>query len=164
MVLEEQLARTGHTRLYRIKRRRGKARIGSAKLEAVRSTCERLAAFWGAVSATHDENRRVELLTRYGSSMTQDMEQFASNSRRGWTCEAEWAQMSPAASANTVADWKLQASAWDTRPATVPTNTARRLYGACEPQGAHRATEIVQPGGGGLRRPETGIHRRPTWG
>jgi hypothetical protein len=47
----------------------------------VRNTCERLAAFWGAVSATQDESRRAELLRRYGSTMTQDVQQLVALTR-----------------------------------------------------------------------------------
>jgi phosphoserine aminotransferase len=46
----------------------------TATLDQVRSACERLAAFWGAVSSTQDEARREELLQRYGTSMTQEVE------------------------------------------------------------------------------------------
>jgi len=48
-----------------------------ATLEDVRGTCERLTAFWGAVSSTPDEARRAELLRRYGTSVTQDLQRLA---------------------------------------------------------------------------------------
>ena len=41
----------------------------SEKLESLRDQAEALAAFWGALEATDDPNRRAELVSRYGSDL-----------------------------------------------------------------------------------------------
>lgn len=76
VALEEQLAAQGAPASPRTDQRSAKPVSDPATLDAVRSTCERLAAFWGAVGSTQDEDRRAELLRRYGTSMTQDMEEL----------------------------------------------------------------------------------------
>jgi hypothetical protein len=82
VVLEEQLAADGSSSVAARSTHSSAAPASDpATLDAVRSTCERLAAFWGAVSATQDEGRRAELLRRYGTEMTQDVEQLAKLTR-----------------------------------------------------------------------------------
>ncbi|HTU63563.1 MAG TPA: hypothetical protein VMF89_34105, partial [Polyangiales bacterium] len=81
VALEEQLVAQGAAVAAPGAQSAEKPASDPANLDAVRSTCERLAAFWGAVSSTPDENRRAELLRRYGTSMTQDLEKLAELTR-----------------------------------------------------------------------------------
>jgi hypothetical protein len=81
VALEEQMAAAGSPVAPRATQDSNAPVSDPATLDAVRSTCERLAAFWGAVSATPDEARRADLLRRYGTAMTQDMEQLAKLTR-----------------------------------------------------------------------------------
>jgi len=75
-VLEELLAAQGSPIDARVGRGPEKPGLDAAALDAVRSASERLAAFWGAVSATRDEERRAELLQRYGASIAPDVEEL----------------------------------------------------------------------------------------
>jgi phosphoserine aminotransferase len=81
VVLEEQLAALG-TPVGTGTGNGSEERVADpAALDSIRSTCERLAAFWGAVSSTQDDLRRTELLERYGTSMTQDLERLTELTR-----------------------------------------------------------------------------------
>ena len=77
VALEEQLAAVGAPVSTRTGQGSETGVPDPATLDAVRSTCERLAAFWGAVSSTQDEARRAELLQRYGTSMMRELERLA---------------------------------------------------------------------------------------
>jgi phosphoserine aminotransferase len=46
------------------------------KVDAVRTVCENLTAFWSAVSSTQDPDRRAELIARYGAQMARDTREF----------------------------------------------------------------------------------------
>ena len=81
VALEEQLAANGSPLVAPASPGSNAPVSDPATLDAVRSTCERLAAFWGAVSATQDEARRADLLRRHGSAMTQDVEQLTKLTR-----------------------------------------------------------------------------------
>jgi phosphoserine aminotransferase len=81
VALEEQLAAGSADVSTPSREGEEKPASDPATLEDVRSTCERLTAFWGAVSSTLDEARRAELLRRYGTSVTQDLERLTQLTR-----------------------------------------------------------------------------------
>lgn len=81
VALEEQLAAQGDGVAARTDEASEKPASDPATLDEVRNTCERLTAFWGAVSSTQDEARRAELLRKYGTAMTQDLERLTQLTR-----------------------------------------------------------------------------------
>jgi hypothetical protein len=45
------------------------ARVDNHAIAAARKTAETMAAFWGAISATTNPQRRTELIARYGAAV-----------------------------------------------------------------------------------------------
>jgi len=77
VVLEEILAERGVGFEMPAAREAQAGTSDSKKLGEIRVVLERLTAFWGAVSATDDPDRRAELIERYGEQVPRDAEALA---------------------------------------------------------------------------------------